>query len=93
MPSKRSPEEIEIIFDFLSMDFEQGDETADDSSIGQDLIEMIQWRERLRHGAENQPKQWPALDTQTLKKMQYWGTEEFEFLLSISFSFLLNSGT
>ena len=60
MPSKRSPEEIEIIFDFLSMDFEQGDETADDSSIGHDLIEMIQWRERIRHGAENQPKQWPA---------------------------------
>lgn len=84
MPSKRSPEEIEIIFDFLSMDFEQGDETADDSSIGHDLIELIQWRERLRYGAENQPKQWPALDTQTLRKMQSWGTEEFEFLLSMT---------
>ena len=30
-----------IDFDFLRIDFEQGDERADDKSKGEDLIEMI----------------------------------------------------
>jgi hypothetical protein len=84
MIRKRTTEEIEIIFDFLKIDFEQGDEAADDSSKGRELVDMILWRERVRHGVENAPKLWPPLDTQTIKKMQSWGAEEFELIISMA---------
>lgn len=84
MPTKRTPEEIEIIFDFLRIDFEQGDESADDASKGEDFIEMIFWRERIRYGIESNPDLWLQKDSQTIKTMQSWGTEEFELLLPMA---------
>lgn len=84
MTLQRTSEEIEIIFDFLRIDFEQGDERADDKYKGEDLIEMILWRERVRYGIESSPNLWHQIDSQTIKTMQSWGTEEFELLLPMA---------
>ena len=51
MTLQRTSEEIEIIFDFLRIDFEQGDERADDKSKGEDLIEMIPAKARAGYAA------------------------------------------
>ena len=69
MIKKRSREEIEIIFDFLKMDFEEKIKPKSNSLIGRDLLSMILWRERVRHGVENSPELFRSLDLKTLNKM------------------------
>ena len=78
MIKKRSREEIEIIFDFLKMDFEEKIKPKSNSLIGRDLLSMILWRERVRHGVENSPELFRSLDLKTLNKMRLWDTEKYE---------------
>ena len=78
MIKKRSREEIEIIFDFLKMDFEEKIKPKSNLLIGRDLLSMILWRERVRHGVENSPELFRSLDLKTLNKMRLWDTEKYE---------------
>ena len=74
MIPERSPEELWLMQQMLEIEFSERIYAIADRELGEEILEFILIRERIRHGVESFSKYWADVDKQTLLKMQSWDT-------------------
>jgi hypothetical protein len=82
MIPERSPEELWLMHQMLEIEFSERTHAIADKELGEEILEFILIRERIRHGVESLSEYWANVDKQTLLKMQSWDTVEYKLLLS-----------
>ena len=82
MIPERSPEELWLMQQMLEIEFSERIYAIADRELGEEILEFILIRERIRHGVESLSKYWADVDKQTLLKMQSWDTVQYKLLLS-----------
>lgn len=83
MSHQRSPEELDLMWSLLYADFETSTNIdATDEELANELLALILWRERIRHGVEGTVSLWPKVDELTLSAMNCWDTNRYELLAS-----------
>ena len=82
MIPERSPEELWLMQQMLEIEFSERTHAIADRELGEEILEFILIRERIRHGVESLSKYWADVDKQTLLRMQSWDTVQYKLLLS-----------
>lgn len=78
----RSPEELELMFQLLENDFNQRTHQVSDEDLGDEMLEFVLMRERIRHGVESIQQLWPTIDSKTVQRMTCWNNIDYKFLLA-----------
>jgi hypothetical protein len=73
MKVRRSEEELYTLWAMLDIEFMQLP-PASPAKVGDQLLEWLLWRERLRNGLEATPEDRATSDSVTLEKMATWDT-------------------
>jgi hypothetical protein len=82
MIPERSPEELWLMQQVLEIEFSERTHAIADRELGEEILEFILIRERIRHGVESLSEYWTDVDRQTLLRMQSWDTVQYKLLLS-----------
>ena len=80
MKVQRSEEELFTLWAMLDIEFFQLP-PASPAKVGDQLLELLLWRERLRNGLEATPEDRLTSDRMTLEKLATWDTAAPELVV------------